>query len=154
MHKSQWEQIMLNHIYWHTLKCVCKMYIFIYFSPIVLMIASSKVSYTRCCFMASPLKSQGDRQAYLQIRLSSCFTGADFVMALNSLNDYVGPKNPHCCFFLSPKERGWDINQLEEKHLFSALAFIALHKKLIGGLFFVRVNFTADCVYWSSHKTK
>lgn len=60
-------------------------------------------------------------------------------------------------FFGHPSEKGLDINRLEENQLFSArvqLGFIALHETLIGGLFCVRVNFTADCVYWSSHKTK
>lgn len=111
-------------------------------------------------FYSQPFESLVDGQGYLPISLPSCFTAADFVMALNSLDESVVPKKKHCCiffFFCHPNERGWDINRLEEKQSFSAqgwLGFIALHKKLIGGLFCARVNFTADCVYWSSRKTK
>lgn len=74
------------------------------------------------------MDSPADRRAYLPISLPSCFTAA---MALNSLDDSVVPKKTHkdiaVFFFLfffflsSPKERGRDINRLEEKQLFSAL---------------------------------
>lgn len=100
-----------------------------------------------------------DRQAYLPISLPSCFTAADFAMALNSLDDSVVPKKKHCCFFFSPvtqRERLGHKSIWGEAVVFcpGRMGFIALHKELIGGLFCVRVDFTADCVHWSSRKTK
>lgn len=60
-------------------------------------------------------------RGYLPISLPSCFTAADFATALNPRDDSVVPKKTHCCFFFpSPNKRGWDINRLEEKQLFSA----------------------------------
>lgn len=34
------------------------------------------------------------------------------------------------------------------------LSVIAHHRKLIGGFLCVRVDFTVDCVYWSSRKRR
>lgn len=148
-----------NYIEWHHLTyltCICEVYFYV-LCPCLLCLCT-------LLFYGQPSKSPVDRQGYLPISLPSCFTAADFVMALNSLDDSAVPKKDTLLhffiylFFLSPKrERGSDINRLEEKQLFSAwerLGFIAVHGKLIGGLFCVGVNFTADCMYWSSRKTK
>lgn len=66
------------------------------------------------------------------------------------------PPKKEYCYFSSPKRERLG-HKSSENHWFSAreqLDFIALHRKLSGGFFCVRVNFTTDCVSWSSHKTK
>lgn len=112
--------------------------IFIHFAPVVLLTASSKINVL-VLFYGQPYKSLGVRQGYLLVSLPSCFTATDFMMVLNSLDDSVVPQKRNIAiFFHFPKEKGLDINRLEENQLFSArvqLGFIALHKKLVGGFF-------------------
>lgn len=154
--KSEQIPMGTNYIEWYHLTyltCICEVYFYV-LCPCLLCLST-------LLFYGQPSKSPVDRRGYLPISLPPCFTAADFVMALNSLDDSAVPKKIHCCifyYFLSPKRgRGSDINRLEEKQLFSAwerLGFIAVHEKLIGGLFCVGVHFTADCMCWSSRKSK
>lgn len=113
-------------------------------------------------FYGHPLESPVDRQAYLLISLPSCFTAADFTAPHRDGPQFSRwlPKKKHCCFFspvfVTQRERPGHKSTWGEAVVFcpGRPGFIALHEKLIGGLFCVRVNFTADCVYWSSRKTK
>lgn len=97
------------------------MYIFMYFAHIVPVTAPSKVC-TRRHFIATPsIVRLTGRPIYrsachhvLQLLISPLL----IAMALNSLDD--SQKRNIAAFFPSPKERGWDINPVEEKQLFSA----------------------------------
>lgn len=123
------------------------------------LLENTEQIFCTCLFTASPTKV-ADRQGYLLDSLPSCFTAADFIMVLNPLDYFlVPPKKELYCFFFffrHPNEKGLVINWLEDQ-LFSPrgqLGFIALHMKLMEGLFCVRVTFTADGMYWSCHKAK
>lgn len=72
-----------------------EMYIFIYFSPDVPVTASLH----SLLFYDHPFESPVDRQGYLPTSRLSCFTAADFVMALNSLDDSVVPKKDTLLLF-------------------------------------------------------
>ena len=91
-----------NHIEWYHLTyltCICEAYFYV-LCPCLLCLCT-------LLFYGQPSKSLVDRQGYLPISLPSCFTAADFVMALNSLDDSAVPKKIHRCifFFCHPNER-------------------------------------------------
>lgn len=73
-----------------------------------------------------PFESPVDRQGIFTDQpaimfYSSWFSPLLIAMALNSLDDCVAPKKETLLLFLSSpnNERGWDINRVEEKQLFS-----------------------------------
>lgn len=110
-----------------------------------------------------PFESPVDRQGLFTdqpaiVVYSSWFSPLLIAMALNSLDDCVVPqkRNIAAFYFVTQRERLGHKSTWGEAVVFCPrwLGFIALHKKLIGGPFCVRVNFTTDCVYWSSRKTK
>lgn len=75
------------------------------------LLVSTEQIFCTCLFTASPTKVV-DRQGYLPVSLPSCFTAADFIMALNPLDYFlVPPEKELCCcfvflFFCHPNENG------------------------------------------------